>query len=246
MRIRFVKMRPDITMFFPAYNEEGNIKKLVKDAEGILKRSASKYEMIIVLYEGSTDNTKKIIKELTKKNKNLRLVMQPKNLKGVGYAIKMGFDAAKYDHIFYADSDNQFDLNEFKLLLPYAKDYDIVAGYRINRQDPVTRILISKIYNTLIRFIFNLKGKDFDCAFRLVKKKIFKTIKLQCRTGLGTSELLIKAGRSGFKVKHIGVHHFPRYSGVSVFEQKGSNMPKGKVIKDIINEVTSLKKELKK
>jgi len=237
--------KPDITMFFPAYNEEGNIKKLVKDAEDILKKTADKYEMIIVLYEGSTDNSKDIVKELMKKNKNLRLVIQPKKLKGVGYAIKMGFDAAKYNLIFYADSDNQFNLNEFKLLLPYAKDYDIVAGYRINRQDPLMRIWTSKIYNTLIKLIFNLKGKDFDCAFRLVKKKIFKTIKLQCKTGLGSSELLIKAGRNGFKVKHIGVHHFPRYSGNSVFEQKGFSLPKTKVIKDIVNEIVSLKKDLK-
>tara|TARA_B100000315_G_scaffold201904_1_gene194449 strand:+ start:1550 stop:2251 length:702 start_codon:yes stop_codon:yes gene_type:complete len=233
-------------MFFPAYNEEGNIKKLVKDAERVLKGNARKYEMIIVLYEGSTDNTKNIVKELMKKNKHLRLVMQPKRLKGVGYAIKLGFDVAKYDLIFYADSDNQFDLNEFKLLLPYVKDYDIVAGYRINRQDPLTRILVSRIYNVLIKIIFNLKGKDFDCAFRLVKKKIFKTINLQCKTGLGTSELLIRAKRGGYKIKHVGVHHFKRYSGVSVFEQKGFSIPKARVIAEIIKEVASLKKEIKK
>ncbi|MBU90092.1 glycosyl transferase [Candidatus Woesearchaeota archaeon] len=239
-------MQQDITMFFPAYNEEGNIKKLVKDAERVLKENANKYEMIIVLYEGSTDNTKNIIKELMKKNKSLRLVMQPKKLKGVGYAIKMGFDAAKYDLIFYADSDNQFDLNEFKLLLPYTKHYDIVAGYRINRQDPLTRIWVSRIYNILIKIIFNLKGRDFDCAFRLVKKKVFKTIKLQCKTGLGTSELLIRARRGGYKIKHVGVHHFKRYSGVSVFNQKGFSIPKARVIAEIIKEVASLKKQIKK
>jgi glycosyltransferase involved in cell wall biosynthesis len=239
-------MKPDITMFFPAYNEEGNIKKLVKDAEYILKKTANEHEIIMVLYEGSTDNTKTIVKELMKKNKNLKLVMQPKTLKGVGYAIKMGFDAAKYDLIFYADSDNQFNLNEFKLLLPYAKDYDVVAGYRINRKDPLTRILVSRIYNMLIKVIFDLKGRDFDCAFRLVKKKIFKTIRLQCKTGLGTSELLIKARKEGYKVKHIGIHHFPRYSGASVFEQKGFSIPKSSVIAEIIKEIVSLKKEIKR
>jgi len=237
--------KPNITMFFPAYNEEGNIKKLVKDAQKVLIDTAGNYEIIIILYEGSTDNTGKIVKLLMEKNKNLKLVMQPKKLKGVGYAIKMGFDVAKNELIFYADSDNQFDLNEFKLLLPYMKNYDIVAGYRINRQDPLTRILISRIYNSIIKTIFGFKGKDLDCAFRLVKKKIFKTIKLQCKTGLGTSELLIKARRNGFKVKHVGVHHFPRYSGTSIFEQKGLNIPKIKVVKDIINEILNLKKSLK-
>lgn len=239
-------MKPNITMFFPAYNEEGNIKKLVKDAEKVLKETANKYEMIIILYEGSTDKTRTIVKELMKKIRNLKLVMQPKKLKGVGYAIKMGFDAAKYELIFYADSDNQFNLDEFKLLLPYAKDYDIIAGYRINRQDPLTRIWVSKIYNTLIKVIFNLKGRDFDCAFRLVKKKIFKKIRLQCKTGLGTSELFIRGRKSGCKVKQVGVHHFPRYSGTSVFEQKGFSMPKTSVIAKIIKEIISLKKEVNK
>lgn len=239
-------MKPDITMFFPAYNEGGNIKKLVKDAEKVLKETANRHEIIIVLYGGSTDNTKTIVKEVMKKNKDLKLVIQPKNFKGVGYAIKMGFDAAKYDLIFYADSDNQFDLNELKLLLPYAKDYDIVSGYRINRKDPLTRVLVSKIYNMLIKALFNLKGRDFDCAFRLVKKKVFKTIRLQCRTGLATSELLIKARSRGYKVKHIGVHHFPRYSGSSVFEQKGFSIPKFKVIIEIIKEIISLKKQVEK
>ena len=98
----------------------------------------------------------------------------------------------------------------------------------------------------LIKALFNLKGKDFDCAFRLVKKKVFKTIRLQCKTGLGTSELLIKARRDGYKVKHLGVHHFPRYSGASVFEQKGFSIPKTQVIAEIIKEVASLKKEIKK
>ena len=238
--------KPNITMFFPAYNEEGNIKNLVKDAEKVLKEAANKHEIIIVLYEGSTDNTKTIVKELIKKNKNIRLVMQPRKFKGVGYAIKMGFEAAKYDLIFYADSDNQFDLNEFKLLLPYAKDYDVIAGYRISRKDPLTRIWVSKIYNMIIKAVFNLKGRDFDCAFRLVKKKIFKTIKLQCKTGLATSELLIKARRDSYKVKHIGVHHFQRYSGVSVFEQKGFSIPKVSVISEIVKEILSLKKQVKK
>jgi hypothetical protein len=131
-------------------------------------------------------------------------------------------------------------------LLPYTKHYDIVAGYRINRQDPLTRIWVSRIYNILIKIIFNLKGRDFDCAFRLVKKKVFKTIKLQCKTGLGTSELLIRARRGGYKIKHVGVHHFKRYSGVSVFNQKGFSIPKARVIAEIIKEVASLKKQIKK
>jgi len=233
-------------MFFPAYNEERNIEKLVKDAISILKKIANKYEILIIVYEGSTDKTVPIVKNLSKKDKRVKLIIQPKDKKGVGYAIKMGFDNAKYDYIFYADSDNQFNLQEFKKFIPYLNTYDIIAGYRINRQDPFTRILTSKIYNTLIKIIFGTKERDVDCAFRFVNKRIFKKIKLICRLGVGTTELLVKARKAGFKIKEIGVHHYPRKAGSSVFESKGISLPKPKVVLDLVKEMIVLWRDLHK
>jgi len=238
-------MKPDISTFFPAYNEEGNIKKLVKDANSFLKKNSKNYEILMIVYEGSTDNTISIIKELMKKNKHIKLVIQPKNKKGVGYAIKMGFENAKYPYIFYADSDNQFNLQEFKKFLPYIDKYDIIAGYRINRKDATTRILTSYIYNLIIKFLFNAKEKDVDCAFRYVNKKIFDKVKLNCMLGLGTSEILVKARKSDYNIKQIGVHHYPRKAGQAVFENK-INLPKLSVVLNLLKEMIKLKKELKK
>ena len=233
-------------MFFPAYNEEENIRKIIKDADSFLKKNSKNYEILIIVYEGSTDNTISITKELMKKNRHIKLVIQPKNKKGVGYATKMGFDAAKYNLIFYSDADNQFDLNELNKFLPYTEDYDIIAGYRINRQDPLTRIITSKIYNSIVRIVFGVKEKDVDCAFRLVNKRIFKRINLICMLGLGTTELLVKARKNGFKIKQIGVHHFPRKAGSSVFESKGISLPKPKVVFDLLREMFALWKDLHK
>ena len=185
--------KPNITMFFPAYNEEENIPILLDSAIKILKEVADKYEILVVVYEGSTDKTKGIVKKYEIKNKNIKLLMQPREKKGVGYAKIMGFTNAKYENIFYADSDNQFDLNDFKKFLPYIDEYDIIAGYRINRQDPLTRILVSKIYNAMMRALFGTKERDLDCAFRLVNKRVIKNISLACRTGVATTEILAKA-----------------------------------------------------
>ena len=122
-------------MFFPAYNEEENIPKLLESATKILKEVANDYEILVIVYEGSTDGTIDIVKKFTDKNKKIKLLLQPKDKKGIGYAKIMGFKNAKYPHIFYADSDNQFDLNDFKKFLPYIDNNDIIAGYRIKRHD---------------------------------------------------------------------------------------------------------------
>ena len=238
--------KPNITMFFPAYNEEKNIPKVLSSAEKILKKIADKYEILVVVYAGSTDNTIGAVKKFSKKNKKIRLLLQPKEKKGIGYAKIMGFTNAKYPYVFYADSDNQFDLNEFRKFLPYLGKYDIIAGYRIKRHDPATRIFVSKIYNIMMRFLFDVKERDLDCAFRLVSKRVINSISLKCRTGVATTELLAKARKKGFKIKEIGVRHYPRLHGQPIFESKLSNLPKPKVVKEILKEVISLYRDLNK
>jgi len=228
-------------MFFPAYNEEENIPKLLESATKILKEVANDYEILVIVYEGSTDGTIDIVKKFTDKNKKIKLLLQPKDKKGIGYAKIMGFKNAKYPHIFYADSDNQFDLNDFKKFLPYIDNYDIIAGYRIKRHDPKTRIIISRIYNAMMRLLFGTKERDLDCAFRLVNKRVINHISLICCTGVATTELLAKARKRGFKIKEIGVNHYPRILGKPVFEWKiGLNLPKPKVVIDILKEMFKL------
>ena len=233
--------KPNITIFFPAYNEEENMPKLLNSAIKVLSESANDYEIMVIVYEGSTDGTIEVVKKLIKKNKKIKLLLQPKDKKGIGYAKMMGFKNAKYPYIFYADSDNQFDLSEFKKFLPYVNEYDIIAGYRIKRHDPKSRIIISNIYNVLMRLLFGAKERDLDCAFRLVNKRVINHVSLICCTGLATTELLAKARKKGFKIKEIGVNHYPRILGKPVFEWEiGLSLPKPKVVIDIIKEVIKL------
>lgn len=236
-------MKPDITMFFPAYNEEKNISRVLGSAVKVLKESAAKYEIIVIVYEGSTDRTAEIVKKRSRKNSSIRLLMQPKGKKGVGYAKIMGFTSAKYPHIFYADSDNQFDLGDFKKFLPYIGEYDIIAGYRIKRRDPWTRILVSRVYNAMMRLLFGAKERDLDCAFRLVNKKVIDSIELKCRTGVATTEILARARKKGFKIKEIGVNHYPRKFGQPVFSGF-LDLPKPKVLIEILKEIRMLRKDL--
>ena len=238
-------MKPDITIFFPAYNEEENIAKVIADADTALRENANEYEILIIVYEGSSDRTIPITKELMKRSSRIRLVIQPRDKKGVGYAIRMGFEEARYPHIFYADSDNQFDLNELQKFLPYIGEYDIIAGYRLNRNQPFTRTLASHVYNLIVRIVFGVKERDVDCAFRYVNKRVFDRIRLNCVLGLGTTEILVKAERAGFRIKQIGVRHYARLAGQPVFEGSFLNLPKISVVRGLLREMAKLKKELR-
>ena len=236
--------KPNITMFFPAYNEEENIPNLLNSATKVLRKVANNYEILVIVYEGSIDGTIDIVKKFTNKNKKIKLLIQPKDKKGIGYAKIMGFKNAKYPHIFYADSDNQFDLREFKKFLPYIDKYDIIAGYRIKRHDPRARIAISRIYNVMMRLLFGTKERDLDCAFRLVNKKVINNLNLICYTGVATTELLAKARKKGFKIKQVAIKHYPRKFGQPIFESKFLNLPKPKVIINILKDMILLYKDL--
>lgn len=231
--------RPEITVFFPAFNEADNLKVLIPQTDRILKGLARKYEIMVVNYEGTSDDTERVVKRLSQTIPT-RIVYQPLKDKGVGEGIRLGFLAAKYEHVFYTDADNQFDIEELKDFIPLLGKFDVIAGYRKKRNDPVMRSVVSNIYNMLIRIVFGLGYRDVDCAFRYVNKKVIDRIDLKARTGVATSELLYKAKKAGFRITQIPVTHKPRLHGQSVFVS-GMNLPSFKTVKDLIREIRDVK-----
>lgn len=201
----------DLSVFFPAYNEEENIVRTVETALEVIPSFAENFEVIIV-NDGSADRTKELAEKLAAKHENVRVVSHEKN-RGYGGALKSGFTSSKYEHIFYADGDGQFDLKEIERLLPLVPECDITAGFRIKRSDPIHRVINGKAYNLLVRLLFGLKVRDIDCAFKIVKKKVVDTIPLKSESQFVSAELLIKAKKKGFTIKQVGVHHFPREKG---------------------------------
>ena len=224
----------DISVIFPAYNEEENVEACVLIAHCILKELVKDFEIILV-NDGSTDRTKAICLDLEKRLNKVKVIYKEKN-EGYGYALRDGFRAAKFDLVFFSDSDRQFDMYNLKYLLPYSDEYDLVIGYRRNRQDPLKRRLFSLCYNLLIRLMFKLNVKDINCAFKLFKKKIFDKIEIGSKQYVVNTEILAKARALGYTIKELGVSHFPRYEGDS--KVGGSD------ILHTINEVIKIKRRL--
>lgn len=205
-----------ISVFFPAYNDEATIGKMVNDVIPILESLVNDYEVIIV-NDGSIDNTKEVLNQLMKRNKKIKVVYHLRN-KGYGGALKTGFANSTKDLIFYTDGDGQYDVKELSLLLFLMKDgIDVVNGYKIRRCDPFYRIIIGRFYNWIVKTTFNLKLKDITCDFRLMRREVFDKIKLKSNSGAICVEMMKKIQDAGFTIIEIPVHHYPRQYGHSQF-----------------------------
>jgi len=200
-----------ITVFFPCYNEQDNVVRVARRAVEVLEGLRADYEILLV-NDGSTDNTGRIADELAVANPRVRAIHHPRN-RGYGGALQSGFLAATKELVFYTDGDGQFDLSEICLLLPLMADYDIVSGYRMNRQDPPLRRLNGWLWTRMNDFLFSLNLRDIDCAFKLFKREIFDHIKMESQGALIATEVLARASRKGYRITEKGVHHYPRTAG---------------------------------
>ncbi|MEN6425553.1 MAG: glycosyltransferase family 2 protein [Phycisphaerales bacterium] len=221
-----------ITVFFPCYNEQDNVAKVTQRAIEVLEGLRADYEVLIV-DDGSADNTGRIADEIAASNRRVRAIHHPRNL-GYGAALQSGFRAATRELVFYTDGDGQFDMKEMPPLLPLMADYDIVSGYRTNRQDPPLRRLNGWLWTRMNDVLFSLNLHDLDCAFKLFKRSIFDHIQMESQGALIATEILARAARKGYRITERGVHHYPRTAG----KPTGGNL---KVILRAFKEVIQLR-----
>lgn len=226
-----------ISAILPAHNEAENIKTTVENCVSYLEKNTSDYEVVVV-NDGSSDNTKQIVDKLSSTNSKVFLVNHKIN-KGYGSALRSGFDEAKKEFIFFMDSDGQFDVQDLDRLLPLASGENVVLGYREDRADSFMRSLNAWMYAMYIYLMFGLNVKDMDCAFKIFPTKAYQNIKpIKAGGALFTAEFLIKLKRAGFNFKEVPVRHFPRQFGT----QSGANI---KVILRMFKESWKLRNELR-
>jgi glycosyltransferase involved in cell wall biosynthesis len=219
-----------LTIVLPAYNEEANIEKAVAMATDVAARHCTDHEVIVV-DDGSSDSTAAIVERLSAADPRVRLIKHEKN-KGYGGALLSGFFAAKMDLVFFTDSDNQFDLDELAVFIDLIQSVDVVAGYRIKRRDPFFRRVNARAWNYLVRALFYVPVRDIDCAFKLFRREVFDGLELNSVGAMVNTELMVKLGRSGYRVVEVGVSHFPRTAG----------KPQGASIKVIIRAFSELRR----
>lgn len=201
-----------ISLVLPAYNEESNIVKALEEAITVLSDSSFADFEVIVVNDGSQDQTETLVNQVAKRNLKIRVVNHSGN-QGYGAALLTGFSASRFDYIFFTDADLQFELAEIHKLLIHRSQYPVVLGYRCPRMDSQIRLFYALGWNWLNRILFGLRVRDIDCAFKLFQKDVIEKLHIKSRGAMLSAEILIKIRRNGHEWIEVPVAHKPRNAG---------------------------------
>jgi len=211
---------PSLSLVLPAYNEADNIEPMVAEATPALEANVDDYE-IIVVDDGSLDDTADVTRRVIENHPHVRLVQHPVN-QGFGAAVFSGFTNAVKDWIFYTDADRQFVLSELAHFVPYMAQADLIAGYRAPRRDPFLRVLYGKGWSMVCTLLFGYTVRDVDCGFKLFRREIIQQLapQIASRGATFSIEWLVRAKRANYRFVELPVTHRPRVAG----SQTGANI----------------------
>ena len=196
---------------FPLYKDSRTVKKMITKSLKVLKKLTDRYEVVIV-DDGCPEKSGLLAKNFSKNIKKIKVIFHKQNL-GYGSAIKTGLKNCKYQWIFQTDGDAEYDVNDLKKLIKLTNRSDLIITYRFKKKYKTSRIIISWIYNAILRVLFLTNFKDISTGSRLIKKKMLKKIKLKSKSPFIGAELAIKSKYSGLKVSEVGIHTYPRSFG---------------------------------
>jgi glycosyltransferase involved in cell wall biosynthesis len=207
-------MGPQLSLVLPAYNEEGNIERAVREAASAAAALTPEFELVVV-DDGSRDGTAGRLSSLQSElGPRLQVVRHEAN-RGYGAALRSGFQAARGHLVFYTDADNQFDLTELRGFLPLMDEWDAVLGYRARRRDPRLRLFTSRVFNQLAAWTLGLKVRDVNCSFKLFRGDLLRSMPLVSDDFMIDAELVARLQRMTPRVTEMGVTHLPRAAGRS-------------------------------
>ncbi len=206
--------KPHLSIIIPVYNEEESLPDLGKEVSSVMESLKKPFEVILV-DDGSTDDSYAGIQTLVKRHKGFRGLRLGRNV-GQTAAISAGIAQAHGDIIGMLDADRQNDPHDIPMLLTkFDEGYDVVSGWRKDRQDPgLTRILPSRIANGLISWITGVRLHDYGCTLKLYRSVYLKSVRLY-----GEMHRFIPAfaGFLGARIVEVPVNHRPRTQGISKY-----------------------------
>ena len=203
-------MKPKVCVVLPVYNEERALPNSVGKLYSFLKSFKYPWE-IIIADNASTDTTWQKAQELARKYKKVRAVHLTK--KGRGRALRKTWTHSKADILAYMDVDLSTDLKALPHLVKAIADqeYDIAIGSRLISGAVIMRgpkrEILSRGYNSLVRWLLNTQVKDMQCGFKAIHRRIAKKIvpRIQDNEWFFDTELIILAERAGYKIKEVPV-----------------------------------------
>lgn len=200
----------DLSIVLPVYNERDNLKEQHQRIKKALADSDKSHE-IIFIDDGSSDGSDRILEEISREDKNIKVIQFVKNF-GQTAAMSAGFDHAQGEIIIPMDADLQYEPRDIpKFLAKIERGYDVVAGWRKKRGDKyLTKTLPSRTANKIISRITKVPLHDYGCTMKAFKKNTIKNVCLY-----GEMHRLIPAYTAwhGARVAEIEIAHYPRKAG---------------------------------
>lgn len=201
-----------ISAVIPVYNEEESLLDFYKRLVASLSALGA-YEVIFI-DDGSTDDSLELLKKFARKDKHVRIFSFRTN-QGKSEGLTLGFQMAKGEYIITLDADLQDVPEEIEKLYKKAKEgYELVCGWRKNRQDPIQKVTSSKLFNTIAKIFWGLDLHDYNCGLKLYSKDTAKSLRLY--GGMHRFIPLLSFGQ-GFSVAEVAVEHRKRIYGKSKY-----------------------------
>lgn len=202
-----------LSFVIPLFNEEESLDLFYKELQAVIIQLKEEYEIIFV-DDGSTDNSLEIIKNLAKEDKKIKIFSFRRNL-GKSEALTYGFIKAHGDFVITLDADLQDKPTEIPNLLEKARiGFDVVSGWRKYRKDKSKMKIISRLFNFIMGWLFDLHLHDYNCGLKVYTKEAAKSLRLY--GGLHRF-IPILAYEQGFTVDEVIVEHSPRKYGKSKY-----------------------------
>lgn len=196
-----------ISVIFPVYNEEGNLRELHERLVRVLGSIGDPYE-IIAVDDGSKDQSRKILAEI----KPIKAVLFSRNF-GQNAALDAGFKVAIGDYIISIDSDLQMAPEDIPMIVAKLKEgYGAVVGWRKDRHDSFGRRLFSRLSNWLVARVTGVPLHDFSCSLKGYRKEFIDGVQLLGETFIF---MPVFAHDRGARIAEVVVSHHPRKQGVS-------------------------------
>ena len=205
-----------ISVVVPLLNEEKSLEELYNQLTVVLRKVAVGYELLFV-DDGSTDGSLKVLHLLRESDNCVKIISFMRNY-GKSAALSAGFEAANGDIVVTIDADLQDNPDEIPgLIEELDQGMDLVSGWKLNRKDPITKILPSKIFNFVTSLVSGIKLHDFNCGLKAYKKEVVKRVLIY---GELHRFIPVLAVWEGFKVSEKRVSHFERKFGRSKYGTK--------------------------